>query len=51
MLQTYTIKMRKGGCLTIPAPIRRLFNLQDGDWLKVEFRRGTFLVTMLPKAP
>jgi AbrB family looped-hinge helix DNA binding protein len=42
---TYTVKMQKGGRLTVPAPIRRLLNINVGDLLLLKLWRGKILVT------
>jgi AbrB family looped-hinge helix DNA binding protein len=44
-MEHYAIKMQKGGRLTIPAPIRRLLNLKNGDPLKIEYRASKLICT------
>jgi AbrB family looped-hinge helix DNA binding protein len=44
-MQSYTVKVQKGGRITIPAPIRHALGLQPGDLLKFRFHRGKIICT------
>jgi AbrB family looped-hinge helix DNA binding protein len=43
----FTIKVRHKGLITMPAQLRRMVGISDGDPVKVNFKHGKFIVTKI----